>query len=116
MNVPFESIKAAAHKISPQIIQLRRTFHTIPELELHNPATQAVILENLQRIGITKITLGKSLTSVIADIEGTAPASQPLRCIALRSDTDALPVTEETNYEFSSKNDGRMHGVSWCSI
>src|SRR5690606_15180741 len=45
-------------------------------------------------------------TGVVGIIEGKNPHK---RVIALRADMDALPITEENNVEYRSKNDGVMH-------
>jgi len=111
MDVPYETIKAISQRISSQTIENRRTLHKIPELELHLPETQAVIVAQLQRIGITNITLGKELTSVVADIQGTSTTAGTVRCVALRSDMDALPLTETNDCDFISTHTGRMHGM-----
>jgi amidohydrolase len=44
-------------------------------------------------------------TSVVARLVGEKPG----RTIALRADMDALPITEENDFEFVSKNEGVMH-------
>ena len=40
--------------------------------------------------------------------ESTATKKNKI-AVLLRADMDALPVTEETNLEFESKNEGKMH-------
>ena len=42
---------------------------------------------------------------IVVEINGKAPG----RTIGLRADFDALPITEETDVPFKSKNDGVMH-------
>ncbi|HSU79808.1 MAG TPA: amidohydrolase, partial [Candidatus Angelobacter sp.] len=44
-------------------------------------------------------------TSVVAKLKG----SRPGRVLAIRADMDALPINEENNFEFVSKNEGVMH-------
>ncbi len=53
-------------------------------------------------------------TGIIATIRGEAEgaydeAGNPAKRIALRTDMDALPVTERTGFEYASENDGVMH-------
>ncbi|MEG2665637.1 MAG: M20 family metallopeptidase, partial [Bacteroidales bacterium] len=49
---------------------------------------------------------GYSGYGVLACIQGRNPDK---RCVALRSDMDALPIEEATGLSFSSKNEGVMH-------
>ncbi len=44
-------------------------------------------------------------TSAVAHLVGERPG----RTVALRADMDALPITEENDFEFVSKNEGVMH-------
>ncbi|MCY0881101.1 MAG: amidohydrolase, partial [Firmicutes bacterium] len=81
----------------------RRALHQMPELGFHEEATRQYLLHALKSLGLSPQTLAK--TGLIADIQGNRPG----RCVALRSDIDALPLNEETGLPFSSKNPGRMH-------
>ncbi len=45
-------------------------------------------------------------TGVVGLIEGKNPAS---KVIALRADIDALPITEVSDAEYRSVNQGKMH-------
>ena len=44
-------------------------------------------------------------TSVLGRLRGADPG----RVVALRADTDALPITEESGVEFTSERPGAMH-------
>jgi hippurate hydrolase len=90
-----------------RVVEIRRALHCEPELGLANPKTQARIVEELERIGVADVRLGKACTSVVAEIRGRAGDSR--RCIALRADTDALPLTEHSDEAWASREDGRMH-------
>ena len=43
--------------------------------------------------------------SVVARLRGGRPG----RTLALRADIDALPVTEQNDFDFASRNPGAMH-------
>ncbi len=94
----------AAEAVLPEIVALRRRLHRRPERGLTLPATQALVVEELTRLGLTP-QLGRETTSVAAVIEGSGPGPTVL----LRGDMDALPLTEETGLDFSSETDGMMH-------
>ena len=49
---------------------------------------------------------GVGKTGVIGELRGSG---QDERTLAIRTDMDALPITERTNLEFSSRNQGIMH-------
>jgi amidohydrolase len=99
-NDLLESAKA----ILPDIVAVRRRIHRDPEIGLDLPMTQAVIVEELTRLGLEPRT-GKDLSSVTALIG----ADRPGRTIVLRGDMDGLPLTEETGLDFASEVDGTMH-------
>jgi hippurate hydrolase len=94
----------AAAAIADDVIAIRRRIHRRPEVGLDLPRTQAVILEELAKVGLEG-TKGKALTSVVAVIAGGRPGPT----ILLRGDMDALPLHEDTGLDFSSEDDGAMH-------
>jgi hippurate hydrolase len=90
-----------------RIVSLRRRIHRRPERGLANPETQSLILDELKAIGLTA-TKGKGkCTWVTADIRGTAAG--PARCVLLRADMDALPLTETNETDYVSEVEGVMH-------
>lgn len=90
-----------------ELVELRRKFHQIPEVGLDLPETQALILASLEGLPL-EITLGESLSSVVAVLRGTKPADGTRQVILLRADMDALPVAEATGLDYASRN-GAMH-------
>ncbi len=94
----------AAASVAPDVVAIRRDIHARPELGLQNPRTQGVILESLTGLGF-EIQTGVGLTSVVADlvVDPDAPT------VLLRADTDALPMTEDTDVVFRSMEEGRAH-------
>lgn len=85
-----------------QVTKWRRDLHQIPELELHLPRTQEYILDQLKDLDCEISFPYESAVAVYFD------AGQK-DTIAFRSDMDALPVLEQTNHDFQSRNPGRMH-------
>ena len=97
-------IHDGAQRLQPELIELRHRLHRRPEIGLHLPETQAMVLDALEDLGL-EITLGKSLTSITGVLRGNKRG----KAVLLRGDMDALPVTEETGLDFSSEIDGAMH-------
>jgi len=93
-----------AQTLQPEVVGLRRRIHRHPELGLHLPRTQSAVLEALDGLGLST-RKGDRLTSVVASLDGARPGP----AILLRADMDALPVHEETGFEFASEVDGVMH-------
>lgn len=88
------------------IIEKRREFHRYPELSFNEYMTQKRIMDSLKEFGLESSCIAG--TGVVADIIGNGPGP----CIAIRSDTDALPIQEEVtahNAEYISCNKGVMH-------
>ncbi len=94
----------AAGTVAGDVVALRRDLHAEPELGLDNPRTQALVLDALDGLPL-EVRTGTGLTSVVADLVGATDGPTVL----LRADTDALPMTEDTDLEFRSTIDGRAH-------
>jgi amidohydrolase len=85
------------------VIQHRRQLHQIPELGFRESQTSAYLYSALTELGLQPKRITE--TGMIADIPGRAPG----RCVALRADIDALPLTEQTGLPFVSQHPGAMH-------
>jgi hippurate hydrolase len=101
---PLPALLADARAALPATVDLRRRLHRTPEVGLHLPATQAILVEELRALGLEP-KLGASTTAVTALIEGARPGPT----ILLRADMDGLPLTEETGLAFASGTPGTMH-------
>lgn len=91
-------------KTFDRIVSIRRDIHQHPELSGFENRTADVIESYLKELGLKPYRLCG--TAVICDLLGTNP-NLPL--IALRADTDALPIQEETGLPFASVHEGVMH-------
>lgn len=102
-----KTLQKESMKRQPDLILWRHKFHAIPELSFEELKTTEEILRILKELGlaIRKVGVAGKKTGVVAEIEGAGPGP----CIALRADIDALPVTEESNKEYSSRHPGIMH-------
>ncbi len=87
-----------------RMVALRRDLHRRPELSMREHDTMRRISAELDAIGLPHRT-GVAGTGIVADLPGRAPGPR----IALRADTDALPVQEETGLPFASEVKGVMH-------
>ena len=94
----------ASQSLDADTIELRRAIHADPELGNDNPRTQKRITDALTGLGLD-ITLGRSVTSVVADLD----TGKPGPTVLLRGDMDALPLQEDYESPFQSKNEGMMH-------
>jgi len=113
-----EKIKSLSEKYFCEVVALRRHIHANPELSFEEFNTSAFVCSRLDE---WKIPYQKGIvkTGIVALIEGKKnhPLPNPPpqgegarhKCIALRADLDALPIKEENNKEYISKNPGVMH-------
>ena len=85
--------------------QIRRDIHAHPELCFEEKRTSELIAEQLAQWGI-EVHRGLGGTGVVGVIDGRG---QGTRCIGLRADIDALPVTEKNTFDNASRHPGRMH-------
>jgi len=99
-----DKIKLLANNYANEFINIRRHLHAYPELSYKEFETSAFIQQKLTELNIAFEI--KATTGVIGLIKGKNAES---RVIALRADMDALPITEENNISYKSKNVGVMH-------
>jgi hippurate hydrolase len=100
----IDRIKALAKQYAPEIIEIRHHLHAHPELSYQEFETSKFVQHKLKEYGISFEI--KATTGVIGLIKGKNPES---RTIALRADMDALPITEQNEVPYKSKNTGVMH-------
>lgn len=98
-------IKEKAENIKDYIIEMRRHFHQNPELSLEEFETTKKIVNELEKMGIEVSTFKDGLTGCVGTIKGVKEG----KTLLLRADIDALSVHEQTNLEFASRVDGKMH-------
>ena len=87
-----------------RVIEWRRHLHRNPEVSFHEVQTARFVRETLESFGGLEISRPTE-NSVVARLLGAGPG----RTLALRADIDALPVTEENDFDFASQNPGAMH-------
>ena len=96
-------IISEAKEIQSWIVEKRRTIHQHPELMYEEFETSKLVQKTLSDLDIT-FEKDIAITGVVGIVgNGNGP------CIALRADMDALPIHEETDIDFKSKIDGKMH-------
>ena len=121
------AIQSMAEERAEKIIAWRRHFHAYPEVGAHEFETSQYLCDWLDSLGIpyrrvqgprpagfTEERESFIGTGIIATIKGEAPGAydtegNPARRVALRTDMDALPITEQTEVPFISQNEGTMH-------
>jgi len=84
---------------------LRRDLHRHPELSWKETRTQERLERALREVGASDIRR-VATTGLVARVPGRARGGP---AVAVRGDTDALPITENTGLEFASEVPGVMH-------
>lgn len=96
-----ERVLKISKEFEGDIISYRRYLHENPELHLDLPITVKFIKEKLLEMGYEPMDCGKSgVVAIAGKGEG--------KVFMIRGDTDALPVKEEADVPFKSKNEN-MH-------
>lgn len=90
-----------------ELVAFRQDLHRNPELLYDLPRTASRVAEALRAAGVDEVHEGIGRTGVVAVIRGRTNDSG--RAIGLRSDMDALPITEETGADWASEVPGKMH-------
>ena len=103
-NSMLSRIKELAEALKPRLIEIRRHIHAHPELSGQEHQTAAYVAGVLSSCGIVvQEAVGK--TGLIGELVGLTDE----RLVAIRTDMDALPITERTSLEFASRRQGIMH-------
>ena len=100
----LNKIKTLSRYYKDEFINIRRYIHSNPELSFAEFETSAFIQKKLAEWNIPFEV--KAATGVVGIIKGKNPES---RIVALRADMDALPITEENDVDYKSRNEGVMH-------
>lgn len=97
----MKSLLREAEALQQKMIQHRRYLHENAETHNDLPIASAYVKDQLTQMGY--------LPQDVSACGVTALLGKPIgKTIMLRADMDALPITEETEFEFRSQN-GNMH-------
>ncbi|PWH85452.1 M20 metallopeptidase family protein [Brumimicrobium oceani] len=102
-----ESVIQQSEDLFEKVLGYRKHIHKNPELSYQEFETMKFISEQLTKIGIPHET-GVAETGIVGVIRGNRH-SENQECIGLRADIDALPIQEQNDVDYKSKNDGIMH-------
>jgi amidohydrolase len=98
-------IKDLTETLAPRLIEIRRHLHSHPELSGQEYQTAAYVTGVLSSCGIhVQEVVGR--TGVIGELKGEG---RDQRLLAIRTDMDALPISERTQLDFASRQPGVMH-------
>lgn len=78
--------------------------HRHPEIGFCETRTSALIAEYLKACGLD-VETGIAFTGVV----GTLDSGKPGKTLMIRADMDCLAITERTDCEYKSENEGKMH-------
>lgn len=107
MMIDLTEIDGFARSVYQSMCGYREHLHMYPELSYEEHETAAFVKTTLKEIGIPNIqSIG--ITGVIVTIYGDGQDEND-RCLAFRADLDALPIQEENEVSYKSRNDGIMH-------
>jgi amidohydrolase len=96
--------KTKAREYYNEAVELRRTLHAMPELCFCEQKTSALAADYLRKLGL-EVQSGIGGTGFKAILRG----QRATPVLAIRTDMDALPITEATGLSFASQNQGVMH-------
>jgi amidohydrolase len=98
-------VDAKATAIEAKMLAWRRDFHAHPELGNAEVRTSKIVADHLKKLGL-EVRTNVAGTGVVAVLRGARPGP----VVALRADMDALPVKEEVDLPFASKDMGTYEG------
>jgi len=104
-EITDERLDELARGIETKLIDWRRDIHRNPELSNREFKTSKKVEAQLRRLGL-EVRTGIAHTGVVALLRGAKPGPT----IALRADTDGLPVTERVDLPFKSTVTAEYNG------
>lgn len=104
MKYNIEEIKSRVDEIFDEVVAFRRQLHMYPELSEEESETAKRIQAKLESLGI-------EYQADVAGhgVVGTIYGQNRDHAVGIRADIDALPIEEQTCFDFKSKNPGIMH-------
>ena len=101
----FDGLLAGIEEgFAEKIVALRRDIHREPELGFDTKKTADKVLAALDGLPL-EVETGVAENGIVATLHGVGDGPT----VALRADMDALPIQEETDLQFASQAEGRMH-------
>jgi len=87
-----------------EVVEQRRYFHKYPEVSFSEHETSSYLINRLHELGLD-VKPSPTETGAVAVLE----TGRPGRTVMLRADIDALSIQEQSEVDFRSNIDGRMH-------
>ncbi|MCC6202307.1 MAG: amidohydrolase [Gammaproteobacteria bacterium] len=100
-----EEIDRAVARLEPKVVAWRRDIHQHPELGNRETRTAKLIADQLRALGL-EVRTGVAHTGVVGVLRGGMPGP----VVALRSELDGLPVTEQVDVPFASREKATYNG------
>lgn len=97
-------LKKKVKEYYPLAVKTRRQLHQFPEPCFKESKTSKYLADFLRKCGLD-VQTGLAGTGIKAILRGGKKGP----VVGIRTDMDALPITETTGLPFSSKHDGYMH-------
>ena len=88
----------------PRLVETRRDIHAHPELSNEEERTATLVAKRLRDLGL-KVNIGVAKHGIVALLQGKEGG----RCVAVRADMDALPITQLSSVPYRSQTPGVMH-------
>lgn len=101
----IEEVAQRASQVEAQVIEWRRHLHQYPELSNREYKTMAYIASYMKTLPV-EVETGMAYTGVVALLD----TGKPGPVVALRADTDGLPVRERVDLPFASKEETEYLG------
>jgi amidohydrolase len=100
----MENIHQLLSEHKDLIIKMRRDLHRIPETAYTEKKTSAYVADYLNSLGL-------EVQTEIAQygVVGLLKTDRPGPTLMIRADMDALPLKEDTGFDFASQHEGVMH-------
>ena len=92
------------HTIQPHLVELRRALHQCPEIGFQEQETRRMLIAALEEEGL-EVHGPVGGTGFFVEIKGSSPGP----CVAYRADMDGLPIRDEKQVAYASRNEGYGH-------
>ena len=98
-----QSIDSIVDRELPSLVETYKAFHEAPELSLHEEKTSATLASKLRELGytVTEHVGGYGIVAIMKNGDGPT--------VLIRTDMDALPVSEQTGLPYASRVANTMH-------